>query len=686
MEKLQKPNKKTGELEIKTRDARVAGGAIYESFYKTNKILEGIRNKSSDMLGKGNNKKFERLYELMTHEDFIYQCIERIRKNKGVSALGVDQENIDKLSRDRIEKIITRLMNGTYRANPVRRIMIPKPGKSKKRPLGITTFEDKVVQEMIRAILEAIYEPVFEKQDSNYGFRKGIGTHNALKKIHNKAQGMELAIEGDIEGAFDNVNHDTLLNILKEKIKDSKFINIISNALKSGLIYKGRYEHTLLGTPQGGIASPILFNIYMSKFDDFINNEIKREIDNINLTEARKDRPRTKSYNMARNCRQKAKNCMSRLLNGKNYKELTKEQQELYDKEIIKYHKYGRIELKTPVFDKKRKTLRTVYVRFADDWIFISNLRKDKVLEIKEKIAEYLQNTLKLKLSPSKTKITDLRRDTAKFLGFSMGYYSRTRRILTLTNKTKIKERFNKNKFFLIPNKITTAGIKKRTTGNVLIIGIDEKRVDDKLINKGFLDKKMRGRRKSPWTVLSDYEIVQRYNYMLRGLTLYYAPIIRDFSSIGKYAYILNYSCYHTLANKHHSTLSKIINKYGKPPTIELEKKKVTLLDYLGAKEDLKNIIKKKKEKSEEIDSDFLTVRINWRTAYKITKHCVVCGCSFKPEMHHIKHVKIGKIEGFKQVMQQLNRKQIMVCKTCHKKYTMVNMMAQAYQISMTQI
>lgn len=168
-------------------------------------------------------------------------------------------------------KISTQLITGTYTPSDIRRVWIPKPGKTEKRPLGIPTLHDKIVQQAILMVLEAMYEPIFEQQNHNFGFRPHKGCHDAIIKITQKGQGMSLAIEGDIKGAYNNVKHKTMINILSRQTDDNKFLNLIDRFMKAGIfdeMSKSR-THTFTGVPQGGIVSPILFNIYMYEFDKF---------------------------------------------------------------------------------------------------------------------------------------------------------------------------------------------------------------------------------------------------------------------------------------------------------------------------------------------------------------------------------------------------------------------------------
>lgn len=659
------------------QEIRKVGKEVWDNYFVADKILKGIRKRSNQ----DNDTKFEHLYSLLSREDLIYQAIINIKNNRGTSTQGIDGKTLDAMSKTDVLELADRIKKGLFRFKPVKRIMIPKPGKSELRPLGIPSFEDRIVQEMMRMILEAIYEPVFEKKHDNvnYGFRAGKSTHMAIDKIKTKAQNTEWAIEGDIKGAYDNVNHERLIEIIQEKITDKQFLALLRQGLKCGTIHKGNYAHSMLGTPQGAIASPILFNIYMSKFDEFILEIIQGKINEWNKEEGRKVKPRTKIYQKFESTSTSSKRVLARIIaaeqaQGKvSFKQWDPANQKRFVEVLKKKRDALKAAKKVPYLDKKNAILRFCYVRYADDWVFFTNCSKARTEQIKEEIARFLLDDLKLTLSQEKTKVTNAKKERVKFLGFSLCYYADTVKIMRITNQTRLKERFNKNRSILIKNRMKSRSHIKRTTGNLLVIGIDQDRLDTRLAQKRFTDSKaLRGHRKAEWTVLSDYEIIMRHNYVIRGLVNYYAKTIRDFSILNKYIYLLNYSCLHTLANKHRLSIKKVIKQYGLPAkTTQLNKdkekgKEITLLDYSACKE----IANKLNSNTDKDDNDFLSVRVNWRTVYKLNKYCVICGSERDVQMHHVKHVrKMGeKNEGFGEVISMLNRRQICVCRSCHRR------------------
>ena len=227
-------------------------------------ILDRIRENS-----KSNKEEiFTRLYRYMLRPDLYHIAYKNLYANKGASTKGVDDDTVDGFSIEKIEEIINSLSDETYMPKPVRREYIAKKGNTtKKRPLGIPTFTDKLVQEVLRMILEAVYEPLF----SNYShsFRSNRSCHTALKSLKKEFTGVSWFIEGDIKTCFDNIDHHLLTDIIGTKIKDARLIKLIWKFLKVGYIEDWKYNSTYSGCPQGGIVSPILSNIYLNELDKF---------------------------------------------------------------------------------------------------------------------------------------------------------------------------------------------------------------------------------------------------------------------------------------------------------------------------------------------------------------------------------------------------------------------------------
>jgi group II intron reverse transcriptase/maturase len=227
----------------------------------TFEILKRINESSTNH----ENGVFTRLYRYLLREDIYYAAYQKLYANKGAATKGTDNDTADGFGERYVKTLISQLKDGSYRAKPVRREYIPKSDGS-MRPLGIPSFRDKLLQEVIRQILEAIYEPVFS--DNSHGFRPKRSCHTCLKQLKMKFAGVSWFIEGDIKGCFNSIDHEVLIEILQRKIKDSKLINIIRQFLKVGYFEDWKYNPTHSGTPQGGILSPILANIYLNELDN----------------------------------------------------------------------------------------------------------------------------------------------------------------------------------------------------------------------------------------------------------------------------------------------------------------------------------------------------------------------------------------------------------------------------------
>ena len=223
-----------------------------------------ILTKLQENSKKHHDEVFTRLYRYLLRPDIYSIAYQHLYSNEGAGTKGVDEDTADGFSEEYVERIIEALRTETYRPKPVRRSYIQK-SNGKMRPLGLPTFTDKLVQEVMRMILEAVYEPVF----SNYshGFRPGRSCHTALSQLKHEFIGAGWFVEGDIKGCFDNIDHTVLIAVIGRKIKDARFLKLIRLLLKSGYMEDWKYYGTYSGCPQGGIISPILANIYLNEFD-----------------------------------------------------------------------------------------------------------------------------------------------------------------------------------------------------------------------------------------------------------------------------------------------------------------------------------------------------------------------------------------------------------------------------------
>lgn len=674
--------------------------------------------------------KFKNLYKMVYDPNLLAHSLGSVMKKTGSLSIGVDELNTDSINYKTIMKISEDLKNNIFKFKPIRRIYIDKTGKDPKinkrvikiyrenqltktkikelkiRPLGILTTKDKIIAESIRLILNSIYEPEFKKLNLNFGFRPGLGCLNAIDTHIDKAKSHTFAIEADITGAFDNVDHDILMKILTKKIDDQRFLKLIKDGLQSGIFFAGTIEQSKIGTTQGSNISPLLYNIYFNEFDNYINSDFRLYLQQINESENRISEPRNYLYAKITKTKSKIK---------KSFIELSEQLKDLYEKSGIhtkeykntlsklqstkeEYRKLDKRQKLVHRTSTNRQIIRFQYTRYADDWIFTTNASLEQTKKFKDLFSQWIKKHLKLDLSETKTQITPLNKkhNKIKFLGFCLSYFSSSTPYIRRVGRFRISNKnFKGFKFqhIALENIPKLASTKKIATVN-LIPAFDRDRVFNRLAEARFIKKKRNtfyGRSKPEWTILETPDIIERYNQIIRGYLNYYGPLIKYTSELNYLLYLLQYSCLHTLANKYNTKISKIIKKFGNSPSVKWNTKitkkvanqpnqiitverTTSLINWKTAKQIIKKSALNFKTKTlkklyteNQIPLDNIpTIKYNWRTKFKLTKHCSICGCTENINYHHVRHIKIGKTTGFLQVMNQLNRKQIPVCKNCH--------------------
>ena len=330
------------------------------------------------------------LFRQMFNKDLYLLAYGNIYSNQGAMTPGAGGETADGMSEGKIDQIIGLMRHERYRFAPARRIYIPKKN-GKLRPLGLPPWPDKLVGEVVRLLLEAIYEPCLSSR--SHGFRKGRGCHTALRKIQETWTGTTWFIEGDISDCFGSFSHEILLGILAEKIRDNRFLRLIRNMLTAGYLEDWEYHDTLSGVPQGGVISPILSNIYLDKLDKFVEQEL---IPQYTRGARRKSNPEYhRRAARLRYARRTGNRAAARSL-GKELRSLP----------------YG-----DPMDPGYR---RLQYIRYADDHILGFIGPKAEAEQIKARLATFLRETLGLELNAGKTLITHGRTIPARFLGYDI--------------------------------------------------------------------------------------------------------------------------------------------------------------------------------------------------------------------------------------------------------------------------
>lgn len=585
-------------------------------------ILEKINQNST------NNKDeiFTRLYRYLLRPDIYYVAYKKLYSNSGASTKGINEDTADGFSESKIMKIIKSLADETYKPNPSRRIYITK-ANGKMRPLGIPTFTDKLVQEALRMILEAVYEPIF--LDSSHGFRPNRSCHTALKAVKNKFHGTNWFVEGDIKGCFDNINHTVLIRFINNKIKDARLIKLLYKFLKAGYMEDWKYNNTYSGTPQGGIVSPLLANIYLHELDKFME-ELKSKFDKP------RERMVTKEY---------------KDLSNENYtiRKKIKNANEADRKILLDELKQIRaVQFKTPYKSNTDKKIK--YIRYCDDFLIGVNGSKEDCEWIKKELKEFISSTLKMELSEEKTLIT-YSNNYARFLGYDI----RVRR---------------NNRIGQGGNGYSKRTFSYRTELNIPLKDKIEKFLFEKEIAK-IKDGMLFPIARNVLLGLTDLEILASYNSELRGICNYY-NMAGNFSSLNYFAYLMEYNCIKTLAGKHKTTIAKIKEKYkdGKGKwCIPYESKKGIKHLYFANFQDSKKV-----KVASDIKSNKTVMFMHSTTTFENrlkAKKCELCGDteSEEYEIHHINKVKNlkGK-ELWEKVMIAKRRKTIVVCKKCHHK------------------
>ena len=379
--------------------------------------------------------KFERLYRVLFNSEMFLLAYHNIQGRQGNMTEGSDGKTIDGMSLKRIENLIDALKDESYQPKPARRTYIPKKNGN-MRPLGIPSIDDKLVQEVLRMMLEAIYEGSFE--NTSHGFRPKRSCHTALIQVQKNFTAAKWFIEGDIEGFFDNINHDVLIGILKERIADDRFIRLMWKFLKAGYIEDWTFHRTYSGTPQGGIISPILANIYLDKLDKYMK-EYATGFDRGNRVRAyREYEVLTYQKRLVMRELKTATNNVERKVLVNRLKEIDKTRSAM------------------PCFDPMDGNFKRLkYVRYADDFLIGIIGSKEDAVKIKDDIKRFLADRLALELSDEKTLVTHSEKP-AKFLGYEVAVRKSN---LQKRNKRGSLSRVYGNKVRL---KVTTEVIKKK--------------------------------------------------------------------------------------------------------------------------------------------------------------------------------------------------------------------------------
>ena len=460
--------------------------------------------------------RYERLYRNLYNPDFYLLAYQNIAKSQGSMTPGADGMTLDGMSEERINRIITSLKDHSYQPNPARRVLIPKKNSTKKRPLGIPSTDDKLVQEIIRIILEAIYEPGFSKR--SHGFRPKRSCHTALSEIQKTFTGVKWIVEGDIKACFDCFDHHVLIDILRRRIHDEQFIGLMWKFLKAGYMEQWTYHTTYSGTPQGSGMSPLLANIYLSELDNYVE-QYKTQFD-----VGKADRPETKEYSRINGTHERLR---------KKYLRLKDSLSEAERKTLAKQLRTVQLQkLRTPLYPVKDNAYKRLqYNRYADDFIIGIIGSKEDAEKVKEDLKVFLQKKLKLTLSEEKTKITHSS-EKVRYLGYDI-YVSRDMSFTRIATGALQRLYYGKVQLCMPHDKWQSKLFEYQA---LKIIRDDSGKERWRTLHRGNL------------TSRPDIEIVSKYNSEIRGIYNFYR-LAKNVCMLDKFYHIMKGSI-HALLNK----------------------------------------------------------------------------------------------------------------------------------------
>jgi group II intron reverse transcriptase/maturase len=560
------------------------------------------------------------IYRQLYNRDLYLRAYGRLYRNDGAMTPGSTTETVDAMSLEKIDAIIAALRDECYRWTPVRRTYIPKKSQ-KLRPLGLPIWSDKLLQEVIRSLLEAYYEPQFNQ--CSHGFRPGRGCHTALGEITRRWRGVKWFIEGDISQCFDRLSHDLMLTILSESLHDNRFLRLLANLLKAGYMEDWKYHATLSGVPQGGVASPILSNIYLDRLDRFVET-VLLPVHN-------------------RGSRRKPYRPYMALLNAARIKRIAGDCEEAKVLRQQAQHMPSR-----DPFDPNFR--RLWYVRYADDWLLGFSGPREEAEEIKQQLAEFLRDTLKLELSQTKTLITNARIEAAHFLGYEVVNQNADDK----QHRAQRRRCINGVPGLKVPVEvIRTKCNRYMRNGKPIQLAA---RIND-----------------------ADYSILIQYQAEYRGFVQYYL-LAFNVHRLWRLHRVMELSLTKTLADKHKISVTQVYRKYQR-----------TIPTPHGTHKVLEVVHERDKDKKPLV-TRFGGIELRWQKAAilndkpkevygsrsevvqrLLAQECELCGSTSACEVHHVRKLADLNRPGQKEKplwvkrMATRRRKTLVVCRTCHE-------------------
>lgn len=582
-------------------------------------VLNVIRHRGQQGL------PLQRLYRQLVNPDLYRRAFARLYRNDGALTPGATSETVDGMSQAKIDAIIEAVRFERYRWTPARRVFIEKRHSSKKRPLGLPTWSDKLLQEVVRSLLDAYYEPQFSRH--SHGFRAGRGCHTALTAIHETWKGTTWFIEGDISACFDSLDHQILLDILAEKIHDQRFLRLVKRLLDAGYLEDWRYRRTLSGSPQGAVVSPILSNVYLDRLDQFVETAL---LPQYNRGAKRKPNP---AY-------VRLQDRTHRLERAGRHREARPLRQQQW---------------RLPASDPHDPAFRRLhYVRYADDFLLGFAGPRAEAEAIKAQLTTFLRDTLKLELSDAKTLITHARTHAARFLGYELRVLQRDqRRTARKASARHVTRSINGVVELRVPATVLKEHCRADTTRG-------------KPIHRNrLLDE-------------SDFTIVATYQAEYRGVVEYY-QLAHNLHCLNRLRWVRETSLLRTLARKHRSSVVKQRRRYrtrlqtangtrqGLQVVVERGPGKKPLVATWGG-------ISLQRRQRAILNDQPTEIRTNRSELLQrlLAGACELCGSTDGIEVHHIRHLRDLQQRGRRpkprwvQIMAARRRKTLVLCHACH--------------------
>jgi len=563
-----------------------------------------------------------RLYRQLYNEQLYVSAYSRLYRNDGALTPGATAETIDGMSLSKVRNIIGAIRTETYRWTPVRRTYIRRTD-GRKRPLGIPTWSDKLVEEVIRMLLEAYYEPIFSKH--SHGYRPNRGCHTALSEIVTHWTGTVWFIEGDIKGCFDHIDHDRLMQFLAKRVHDQRLLRFIRYRLEGGIMEDWQYQRTYSGTPQGGVLSPLLANIYLHELDEYIETQL------------------LPAWNTGK----------ARRMNSAYRAVVFQRRQAKKRGDIAAFNDYTVTMRQLPSQDMHDPGYRRLkYVRYADDFLLGCVGTKAEAQAVLNNIESFLNNHLHLQVSPEKSRITHAKTQCAHFLGYGVSVYAN------------------------VSSKIT--GLRRSANGRVTL------RLPERYVETESRAWEKNGSPRIDGKALnySVEEALVYYQLRYRGIVNYYQYAV-DVHELARLKYAMERSLVHTLASKLKISVSQVYRRYSS--NIEIDQRRYKVLQTssedpssgkkrwftwggvpLRRRHFVNQALQDNRQRGYQGSSELV--------ARLLAQRCEVCGKETQElEGHHIHKMK--DLERYSKwtpppywvfVMTARRRKTLFVCRECH--------------------